>query len=82
MSISSTRGGGAHGHLTLTVSDLQYLAIAGIAFDVPAHPGAAPAHAAAATVTQITETNRAYTASLKEFNVYVAVQANANPSCP
>jgi hypothetical protein len=76
MSIPSVRGGGAHGHLALTMTPAAYLAISGIAFAVPIHPGPAPIHPNNATGPVITEINRQYTADLKEFNVYLAVEAN------
>lgn len=73
MAIPSSRGGGVHGHLALVIPTAQFDAIpATIPWQEPVHPGAAPAHAAAATSAQITETNRAYKANLDEFLLYVA----------
>jgi len=74
MSIPSTRGGGAHGHLGLVLSAADYLAIAGQAFDLPAHPGAAPAHPVGATAAQISENVRIYNATLDELKVATAVR--------
>ena len=50
-SVPSTRGGGLHGHLAMVLSDADYLARAGVPFEVPVHPGPPPlAVGAAATV--------------------------------
>lgn len=65
--IPSTHGGGAHGHLGLIMPAAEYLALAGQAFDLPAHPGAAPVHGAAATAAQIAETIRIYNATLADL---------------
>ena len=67
--IPSTRGGGGHGHLGLVMPPADYLTLAGQAFDLPAHPGAAPAHAAGATQAQIAETIRLYNSTLLEISV-------------
>jgi len=75
MSIHSDRGDGIQGHLVLTISPAAYLAVAGVPFVAPVHPGVAPVHNAGATAAQITETNRQHAADLKEFQVYTAVQA-------
>jgi hypothetical protein len=72
--IPSTRGGGANGHLALIMTAAVYLARTNIAFDLPVHPGPAPAHAQGATAPQITETNRQYTADLQEYRLYLTVQ--------
>jgi hypothetical protein len=67
MSIPSQRGDGIHGHLAFVISDASYLTISnGVAFTIPAHPGATPTHAANATGAQITETNRQFNADLDE----------------
>jgi hypothetical protein len=49
MSIPSVQGGGAHGHLALTIPAASYLALTGIAFVAPLHHGPVPIHAVAAT---------------------------------
>eukprot|EP00543_Licmophora_paradoxa_P019171 CAMPEP_0202461942 /NCGR_PEP_ID=MMETSP1360-20130828/51764_1 /ASSEMBLY_ACC=CAM_ASM_000848 /TAXON_ID=515479 /ORGANISM="Licmophora paradoxa, Strain CCMP2313" /LENGTH=165 /DNA_ID=CAMNT_0049084215 /DNA_START=89 /DNA_END=583 /DNA_ORIENTATION=- len=69
-SIYSTRGGGTSGHLSLMMNATTYLTRTSIAFDEPIHPGAGPTHAANATGPQITETNRLYSARLKEHERY------------
>lgn len=76
MSIPSVRGGGAHGHLALTMSAAAYLAVAGFPFAAPVHPGPSPVHPAGATGPVITENNRQYAANLKEFAIFTAVEAN------
>ena len=76
MSIPSTRGGGNHGHLAVTLATADFDAIAGtVPWANPAHPGAAPVHANGATAAQITETNRAYKANLSEYALYSTVIA-------
>lgn len=73
MAIPSHRGGGAHGHLQLTLSADAYLAIAGVPFLAPQDPGDAPVHALGATGPQITETNRQFLESRNEFRLYSSV---------
>lgn len=70
MSVSSNRGGGAHGHLALTITYAEFQALTPIAFVPPVYPGDAPVHGAAATGPQITETNRQYAQNLADFKVY------------
>lgn len=72
--IPTTLGGGANGHLALIMPDADYLARAGVAFPAPAHPGGLPAHAAAATTAQITQTNRTYDATLAACGLYTTVR--------
>ena len=76
MSITSTRGGGQSGHLALTTPAADFLLLSGTAFIKPVHPGPSPDHDNEATQYQITEINRQYAADLKEFNAYIAVDAN------
>ncbi len=64
--IYSTRGGGANGHLAVIMPAADYLARAGVDFDLPIHPGNTPVHAAGATSAQITETNRIYKQAIDE----------------
>jgi len=75
MAITSTRGGGAHGHLALVMTPASYTALSGVAWVDPVHPGAAPAIPAGATAAQITEINRQYKADLEEFMLFKATQA-------
>ena len=72
--IPSTRGGGAHGHLGLVLSAADYLVLAHVAFELPAHPGATPVHTPNATAAQITEANRVYMATLQELNIATSVR--------
>jgi hypothetical protein len=57
MSIPSTRGRGAHDHLIAVLSNVAYVALTQVVFDVPVHPVDAPQHADGATIGQITEVN-------------------------
>jgi hypothetical protein len=75
MAISSPRGGGAHGHLSICMPPADYLALTGVAWDVPAHPGPAPLIPAGSTGPQITEINRQYKADLDEFVLLKATEA-------
>jgi len=51
----TTRGGGAHGHVALMMTNATYLLISnGDAFAVPEHPGDAPVHAPNAQPHMIT----------------------------
>jgi hypothetical protein len=67
-------GGGRHGYLALLLSPAAYLVIANAAFIEPIHPGPNPVHHQAATVAQITETNRAHAAALVQYNAYHSVE--------
>jgi hypothetical protein len=73
-SIHSDRGGGLNGHLGLVMPTAAYVLRAGATFDEPNHPGLQPVHAAAATVAQITATNRTYDHALAEFKTYSAIK--------
>ena len=68
--MESPRGGGAHGHTALLLSDTGYLARAGIPFLVPIHPGTAPIAAAGATAAQIAEAIREYNQALADITLY------------
>ena len=52
-SVPSTRGGGLLGHLAMVLSDDDYLARAGVAFDIPVHPGPPPPPVGAAAAMAI-----------------------------
>lgn len=69
-SVYSNRGGGLHGHLTLTIPAPAYLALAGVAFLVPAVPGPTPDMPAGATQFQIAEAIRQHTENNKAFQRY------------
>ena len=63
-SVPSSRGGGVHGHLAMLLSDADYVARAGVAFDVPVHlgPPLPPVGAAAVIAVAI----RTYTDALAD----------------
>ena len=65
--IPSTRGGGAHGHLGLVMPLAEYMLLTGVAFQLPAHPGPVPVHAAGANAATRQEAIRAFDATLKEL---------------
>lgn len=67
-SVPSTRGGGLLGHLALIMSDADYLARAGVAFDVPAHPGPPPPPVGAAAAVAIAL--RLYTEAIDDVTLY------------
>jgi hypothetical protein len=72
MSVHSNRGGGRHGHLTLTVTAPRYLEIAGAGneFDVPAAPPSEPAIPVTATAAQTSELVRRHQVRLRDFQNY------------
>lgn len=72
--VHSTRGGGANGHLGIIMPAAAYLARAQVAFNPPAHPGDAPAHAAGATNAQITETNRQYNQDINDHRTVITLK--------
>lgn len=77
MSVPSTRGGGAHGHLAILMSAAKYAELPNtIAFNEPAHPGEAPHHAADATQFQIAETNRLFNVQIEDFKIYQSVKTS------
>ena len=71
-SIFTTRGGGAHGHLALTVSPAVYATLSATAFVAPTLPAAV--NPAGLTGPQIAEANQIYAEQLTEFHLYVNVQ--------
>lgn len=72
MSVHSARGGGLHGHLTLTVTNARYAVITNAVqpFVVPPAPPADPIIPAAATVAQISEAVRQHHEQLRVFQQY------------
>jgi len=46
--VHSTCRGGVHGHIALMMNMADHLELAGIAFNAPVHPKAAPIHVAGA----------------------------------
>jgi len=48
--ILSTCGGSSHGHLRLVMPIVEYIVIAGMAFQLSVHPGPVPLHATGANI--------------------------------
>ena len=67
--IPSIRGGGAHGHLGLVLTDVAYRNLTGgIPFTLPAHPGEAPTPpAAGASQFEVAEQIRVYKSTIEEL---------------
>ena len=63
-SIHSPGGDGTRGHLPLTISPADYLALTGVAHPAPVYPGANPIDPPGATQHVITEANRVHAADL------------------
>jgi hypothetical protein len=73
-SVHTHRGGGAFGHLVLTMTPAKYLTITALPFVIPVPPTLNPVHAAGATGPAITETNRQHAAAQKEYATFIAVE--------
>ena len=71
-SIVTTRGGGAHGYLALTVSTTVYATLSNTPFEPPILPN--PVIPDGLTGPQIAEANRKYDAQTTEFHSYVNLQ--------
>jgi hypothetical protein len=72
-SVPSARGGGLHGHLAILLSDAEYIARVGVAFEVPLHPGPPPD--AVGTAAAIAVAIRAYTNALTDASLYNNLRA-------
>jgi hypothetical protein len=72
-SVHCELGGGVNGYLGVVMPNAAYILRAGLPFVVPIHPGTQAAHAANATVAQITEANRVYDKSKADFTTYQQV---------
>jgi hypothetical protein len=68
-------GDGIHGNLQLVTLNATYLAISGVAFNDPAHPGEAPVHKHCSTAAQITKTNRKYSYNMEEYRQFTKLKA-------
>jgi hypothetical protein len=68
-SVHSTRGGGLHGHLALTIAPAVYVAHANVAFIEPVAP-ANPIFPAGATQAQIAEGTRQHQKNIRIFSQY------------
>ena len=73
MAIHSTRGGGIHGHLALVITPADFTTLAGVAFEVPDYPGAAPDYPPNSTGPQITAIDKAFKRTMDEFLLYRSV---------
>ena len=71
--IPSLRGGGAHGHLGMVMSDAAYQLLTTVAFTLPNHPGANPNHPSGATSTQIQESIRAFNSVISELSLATTI---------
>jgi hypothetical protein len=69
-SVHSELGGGALGHLPLTISPAVYTTLSAILFVPPINPGAAPALAAGGTEAQISATIRDHKEALRVWREY------------
>ncbi|EEC45165.1 predicted protein [Phaeodactylum tricornutum CCAP 1055/1] len=69
--IPTLNGGGAHGHMALTLTALAYADISDVPFVIPVAPPANPPPGA--TQPQITENNRIHQRDADIYNLYVAV---------
>ena len=72
-SVHSELGGGVNGYLGTVMPNAHYFLRAGAAFVAPVHPGTQAAHAANATVAQITENNRVYDKAKEDYATYQQV---------
>ena len=72
-SVTSTRGGGLHGHLAMVMHDADYLARAGVAFDVPVHPGPPPPPIGASAAIAVAL--RVYTDAIDDVTLYTRLSA-------
>jgi hypothetical protein len=67
-------GDGRHGHLSLTIPSIKYLALTNnVPFVVPANPLPQPIHPAGATESQITKINRQHLEQKQDFKTYHTV---------
>lgn len=78
-SVSSTLGGGNHGHLGMVMTNAAYTALTGVIFIIPNHPGNAPVHLAGANQVTMNETIRMYQVHVQQHELYqrVATQLKA-----
>eukprot|EP00978_Attheya_sp_CCMP212_P021779 scaffold64028_cov57-Attheya_sp.AAC.4 len=72
ITIPSAEGGGIHGHLALVLTASEYLAVVGVAFLPPVHPGPV-AHAPLTTAAQIIKTNHLHKSATNVFTIYHAL---------
>jgi hypothetical protein len=70
ISVLSSGGDGIHGHLNLTISDVEYLIVShGTPWVKPGNPGAAPIHIPGAIVAARKETNRQFLITVADYRL-------------
>ena len=72
--VDFSQGGGEHGHLGIVMNAVAYLALAGVAYVVPAHPGLQDDHPVGLTSAQIVERNRQYDARVSRVKLHKSVE--------
>jgi hypothetical protein len=72
--VDSPCGGGAHGHLAILLSNVDYLRRAGMPFIVPIHPGAAPG-VGAGTGAQLSAAIPTYNQAMADVTLYNRLSA-------
>eukprot|EP00978_Attheya_sp_CCMP212_P008993 scaffold21179_cov47-Attheya_sp.AAC.4 len=68
--VFTSAGGGAHGHLALTMTAAEYLAVAKVAFKVPINPTADPVMVKARSRLESSKNLRLYELAKKDFRIY------------
>ena len=71
--IPSTQGSGNHGHLGFIMPAATYLALAGVAFQLPAHREDSPNLAATATQYQLAKGIRQYKTTIAKLALAITV---------
>ncbi len=80
--VPSTHSGGGHGHLGLVMPVAKYIIAAGIMFQLPAHPGLVPVHAAGANAATHQESICLYDLVLKELTISTTIQEEVKKQLP
>jgi hypothetical protein len=70
MSVSSYEGGGRHGHLSIIMTNAEYLAVATDVFLPPKNPGPDATIVAGMTGVHIAEMGRLHTAVKRTYHIY------------
>jgi hypothetical protein len=68
--VSSSEGGGRHGHLGLIMMNDEYFALATDVFTAPENPGATPVHPYNITSACIAEANRTHKEAARIYHTY------------
>ena len=74
-SVPSVSGGGAHGHLGIVLSDAQYTALTGVAYNPPVDPGPTPTIPPGTTGPQIAAIERQFKEEQRIFQTHANVDA-------